>query len=174
MFKKITIASLSIAAVAAYGFACVFFGVASPAQEVPKSPMTVGEAIQVLGALRALDGQQVIVKQNGGDVVVAQPWKFSSATLRLAIADNIAILSKLETSTDKARVGIIREIANGGDRVSVGTKEFDEFQRQYDAMNAAPYGAAGALTRIDAKALNLDVNEIPVTTLSALWPILSR
>ncbi len=139
-----------------------------------KIPMTVGQALQVLGALRSLDGQQVVVKMNGADAAITQPWQFKSGVLRLAIADDIAVLSKLEAATEKARVGIIREITKGGDRVQAGTPEMVEFQRQYDDLNAAPFSGVDALSKIDAKALNLDVNEIPVTTLSALTPILSR
>jgi hypothetical protein len=157
-------------------------GLTAAAAQEAKPPMTVGDALQALGALRTLDGHQVVVKQNGQDVVVVQPWQFKSGALRLAIADDIAILTRLETSTDAARQNIVKEIlkdmppkADGAPPVvAPGSKEMENFVKQYNDLLAVPFAKAVTLTPIDAKALNLDVNEIPVTTLSALSPILNR
>lgn len=165
-----------IAALSLLNFAAVCgLAVAAVAQESPPQ-MTVGDAQQALVALRNLDGRQVVVQVNGQNAIVLEPWQFKSGALRLAIAEDITALGKLEAATERARQSIVREVlkVSGADRLVPGTKEMDEFIRQYNEVLAAPYADAPKLARIDAKLLQLDVNEISGTTLSALAPLLNR
>lgn len=137
------------------------------AQDAPPT-ITVRKALEVLSGLRALDGRQVIVK----DSVVMQPWDFKNGALRLVIASDITTLTQLEQTTDKARIQILLELRRnaGQQKLEPGTPEFEEFSRQYEDMLAKAWD--GKLEKIDAKSLNLDINEIPASVLSALQPIL--
>ena len=74
------------------------------AQDKPLVKITVAQALSLLSGLRTLDGHQVIVKQNGQDAVVVQPWDFGSGLLRLKIANDISILAAVEKSAEDARV----------------------------------------------------------------------
>jgi nitroreductase len=135
------------------------------AAEAPK--ITNAQALSMLQALRNLDGRMVIVKETP----VMQPWDFGSGTLRLRIAKNVSALVAVEKAIDDARIGIVKEQMKGGvDQIKPGTPEFDAFQKQYADMLNAP--AQVELARIRASELKLDKNEIPVTALSALEPIL--
>ncbi len=152
--------------------------VATPAFAADK--ITVLQATQLSTALRNLDGHMVVVKQNGADATLMIPWDFGSGVLRLRIANDIAIVDDVLKRAEEARLGIVRELlkkfeARTGEKATdlkAGTPEFDEFQKQYLEMIAQPAGGSQDLARIKASELKLDRNEIPVTVLSALRPIL--
>jgi hypothetical protein len=153
------------------------------AQENRPTKITVAQALSLLSGLRTLDGHQVIVKQNGADAVVVQPWDFGSGLLRLKIANDISILAAVEKSAEDARVSIIKEIVKGlpPDKdgkppvgIVPGTPEFDDFQRQYTEVLNGPAAGTQDLARIKASELKLDKNELSVTALSALSPILDQ
>ncbi|MHB8272032.1 hypothetical protein, partial [Bradyrhizobium sp.] len=58
----------------------------------PAKPLvTMGQIQQLDTALRNLDGRIVIVKQNGVDNLVMQPWEFSDGKFRLRLSNNINI-----------------------------------------------------------------------------------
>jgi hypothetical protein len=143
-----------------------------------KPPLSVAQALSILQAMRGLDGHVVTVKQNGVDTQVVQPWDFGSGSFRLRIAKNIAALGQVEQDLETTRQGIVRELLKSvpdvdGKRptnIPDGSPQYDELQRQYrEALNA---GAAVTLFRVKASELKLDRNEIPITVLSAMEPIL--
>ncbi len=147
----------------------------SPAVAAEK--ITIGQAFPLATALRNLDGHMVIVKQNGVDNTIMVPWDFGSGAFRLRIANNLSILDAVQKAVDDSRVAIIKEIikksANpSATEVKPGTPEFDELQRQYAEMMTQPAPGTQDLARIKASELKLDRNEIPVTVLTALKPIL--
>lgn len=143
-------------------------------------PPTVGEALSMLQAFRNLDGRPVVVKQNGVDATVVTPWEFGSGTLRLRIARNVSALAQIEKFVEETRQKIIAEILRGmsagkdgqAPQIMPGSPEFDNFTKQITDMLAHP--AQVTLSRIKASELRLDKNEIPVTSLSALEPILDE
>src|ERR1700739_864861 len=134
------------------------------------SKLTVAEALSLLSALRNLDGHIVQTKLNGTDTAVVIPWEFGSGTLRLRLMSDLNILAGVEKSANDARLSIIKEISSTG--ISPNTPEADKFQIQYGEVLNAPAPGVADLSRIKASELRLDKNEIPITTLSALMPIL--
>ena len=153
--------------------------------------ITVEQGAKLLAGLRNLDGRMIVVKQNGADNVVMDPWQFGSGKLRLRISNDINILEAGLKITDAARQAVFREQASkAGDRLckgekrppeciggqvttlSTGMPERDEYDRQVKELDAQPVPGTQDLSRIRASELNLDRNEIPVTVLSALEPIL--
>jgi hypothetical protein len=134
---------------------------------------------RLLQAMRALDGRVAIVKQNGVDVAVAQPWEFASGALRLRIAKNTTALAEVEKALEDTRQAIVRELlknvppdADGKPAAAIpqGSPQWEDLQRQFgEALNAP---SRVLLMRIKASELKLDRNEIPGTALSAMAPIL--
>lgn len=140
--------------------------------EAPKIP--VRDAIVLATALRNLDGHLAIVKQNGQEGTVMVPWEFGSGNLRQRITDDLIIAAQVELATDRTRQNILREIAKkaGAVKVDPGTPEFEEFQRQYNEVLDSPAAGTEKLERIKVSELKLDKNEIPITILAAMKPIL--
>lgn len=132
--------------------------------------LTVAEALSLLSGLRALDGRVVVVK----DDKVLVPWEFGSGALRVKIARDISALAPVERRVEEARFAIVREITAGlppGKSIEQGTPAYDKFQLQLQQVLDAPAGKLD-LARIRESELKLDRNEIPVTALSALVPIM--
>jgi hypothetical protein len=164
-------------------FILIALAVAGPAHAQARPPLTVSDALNMLLAHKALDGRQVVAKQNGQDVVVVVPWEFNSGVLRVRVARNVAALSEVEKLADEARLAIIKEVLkqappdkNGRQPATLapGSAEMDEFLRQYTEVLKEPAKGSEQLARIKVADLRLDRNEIPVTVLSALLPILDE
>lgn len=137
--------------------------------------LTVRQSLQALQGLKGLDGRQVVVKMNGQDTAIMKHWDFGSGALRLAIANDLSILTQVEQTTEKARISLIKSIAKDGSlTIEPNTREYAEFLRQWEQILDQPAPSTGAITKINVKELKLDVNEIPGTTLSALIPILQQ
>lgn len=149
------------------------FSTQAVAQANPK--LNVAQALSLLSALRNLDGHQVIIKQNGQDVTIMQPWDFGSGLLRLKIANDITILAAVEKAADDARQATIKELMKdkpAGYSIQTDQSVLEEFGRQYAEILNPPAKGSDDLARIKASELKLEKNEIPVTALSALAPIL--
>jgi hypothetical protein len=168
---------MKIATIAAAAVFLICCGLAYAETKAPQ--ITNAQALSLLSALRNLDGHIVVIKQAGQDQTVMVPWEFGSGTLRLRIASNVTALVAVEKSVEDARQSIVKEVLSkmpaaedGKPRAAIpnGSPEFDVFQKQYADMMNAP--AQVTLARIKASELKLDKNEIPVTALSALVPIL--
>lgn len=177
MFKSIfVLLLLSTQAVAAGIPPSNNFGVPIPTVFVADTPkLNVAQALSLLSALRNLDGHQVIIKQNGQDVTVMQPWDFGSGLLRLKIANDITILAAVEKAADDARQATIKELMKdkpAGYSIQTDQSALEEFGRQYAEILNQPAKGSDDLARIKASELKLEKNEIPVTALSALQPIL--
>lgn len=163
-------------------FPILFLAGLGPAIAGETGKITVQEAQQLSTALRNLDGHMVVVKQNGTDNVIMQPWEFGSGSLRLRIANDIAIVDHSMKLIEEARVGLVKEglkkvkARTGEDATDMkpGTPEYDEFQKQYADLIAQPAPGTQDLARIKASELKLDKNEIPGTVLTSLGPILDN
>lgn len=136
--------------------------------------LTVRQALQALQGLRGLDGHQVIVKMNGQDTAIMKSWEFNSGPLRLAIANDLGILTQVEQTTEKARTALIKSIAKDGITIEPNTADYAKFLQEWEKLLDAPAPLTGAITKLNAQELRLDVNEIPGSTLSALIPILKQ
>jgi len=152
------------------------------AQAKPK--LTVLQALTLLAGLRSLDGHQVAVKgANGQETAVTVPWEFNSGSLRATIAGDITLLLQVEKSTEDARQAIVREILakmpedKAGHKPTMippGSPEYEDFQKQYTELLNHDSPISEQLARIKVSKLKLDKNEISVTSLSALSPILDQ
>lgn len=145
-----------------------------PALAQAKPKLTVAQGLSLLAGLKNLDGHVVIVKQGGVETPVLVPWEFGSGSLRLKISGNISILAVTEKAHNDARQAMIKEVlkASGKSTLEPGSEDEREAQRQYDEILAGPVQGSDDLARIKASELKLDKNEISVTALSALGPIL--
>lgn len=171
---------LGIVAMCVYGIAIAVATLlsVSPAFAQARPPVSVSQGLVLVGALRALDGRHATVK--GSETAVMVPYEFGSPTLRLRIAKNIALLAQTERAAEEARLAILRDVmgwtSDGvvGNMPTPGTPQHDEFLRRFQAMLDGPVKESEQLARLSASELRLDKNEIPVTVLSMLIPILDE
>jgi len=136
--------------------------------------ITVRDALGLAQGLRNLDGHLVVIKRGGQDETVMIPWEFGSGSLRLRIANDIAILDRITTAAEQVRQALVKEALHnaGATELKPGAPETAEFLKQYEEALDQPASGAQDLARIKASELKLDRNEIPVTVLTALKPIL--
>lgn len=134
----------------------------NPAMTGEPAKITIREALALAGALRQVDSGP------------KGAYEFGSGVLRLKMSNDLSIVQSVEQSAEKARQAIVREILNksGATKIDVGTPDYDEFSTQYNALLDQPAAGTQDLARVKASELKLDKNEIPVTVLSALKPIL--
>jgi hypothetical protein len=145
------------------------------AGDVKPTSITVREVLSLAQGLRNLDGHIIVIKRNGQDDTVMIPWEFGSGSLRLRIANDIAITDAVVSKAEQARQSIFKEAlakAGGVPELKPNTPEYAAFLKQYEDLldQQAPGGLD--LAHIKASELKLDKNEIPVTVLTALKPIL--
>src|SRR4051812_33830461 len=115
----------------AAGVAIATSALAQPA----KPSLTVIDALNMLAALRNLDGHTIVVKQNGQDTTLVQPWDFGSGSLRLKIARNVSALTAVEKSVEDTRQAIVKEIMKsmpaGAANIQQNTPEWETLQKQF-------------------------------------------
>jgi hypothetical protein len=148
--------------------------VVSFSADAPK--LRARDAMALAQALRELDGRKQVVKVNGQDTIVVTPWEFGSGSLRLRIANDLAILSAVEQQMTTIRAAIFREVTKGGSQTDIppGSPEAAAFMKQFeDALNQ-PAAGTQDLARIKASELRLDRNEIMPSVLEGLRPILDQ
>jgi hypothetical protein len=148
--------------------------IVTPATADDAGKISVKEALGLAQALRNLDGHMVVIKKDGADTTVMVPWEFGSGSFRLKIAGDLAIVTAVEQNLEKTRQAIIKEIEKerGLDDIKPGTPEYQEFLKQYSDALDQPAGGTQDLARIKGSDLKLDKNEIAVTVLQAMKPIL--
>lgn len=165
--------------IACAGVSLVLIAVVT-AHSAERSPLTNAKALNLLVSLRGLEGHIVIIKQNGADVQVQQPWDFGSALLRLRIKRNIQSLEPVEKAIKDTREAMITEALakmaekNGQKPTTIepGTPEFAAFLKQLEDMLEKPVDGQVDLSRVRASELKLDRNEIGASVLTGLDPIL--
>lgn len=163
-------------------FTILFAGtfLTGPAFAADKISLTLAQPLSV--ALRNLDGHMIVVKQNGQDATIMTPWEFGSGSLRLRIANDLTILDAALKTAEDTRIAIVKELLKkASDRTGATVTEIKpdmpenaEFQKQFADLMAQPANGTQDLGRIKTSELRLDKNEIPVTVLSALAPILDQ
>jgi hypothetical protein len=144
--------------------------------------ITLAQAQPLSVALRNLDGHLIVIKQNGQDATIMTPWEFGSGSFRLRIANDITILDAALKTAEDTRIAIVKELLKkASDRTGATVTEIKpdmpenaEFQKQFADLMVQPAAGTQDLGRIKVSELKLDKNEIPVTVLSALAPILDQ
>jgi hypothetical protein len=186
--KKLTIATIVTAVVFLVLAAFPSWAAEGPREVKEKPPadnsgrVTIQQAINLQTALRNLDGHLVIVKLNGQDGTVMVPWMFDNGRLRKRIADDLSIIDGAVKVAEEARKAIFREVAakfkvepdakSGAQELKAGTPERVEYDKQVEELMSAPAAGTQDLAKIKVSELKLDKNEIAVTALEALGPIL--
>lgn len=139
-------------------------------------PLTNQQALTLLVALRSLDGHTVVVQ--GNPILI--PWEFKNGKLRNDIRRNQMMLEPIEAAVQKSQSDIIREVLDKmvdkdgkkATKIEVGTPQHAEVQRQIEALLLSPVGSNVTLFRIKISDLKLDDNDIPVSVIRGLEPIL--
>jgi hypothetical protein len=156
----------------------VALALASPPSAFAEKPakLSIRDAIALTSALRNMDGHMVVIRPNGQDATIMIPWEFGNGSLRQRIANDLAILDPVAANAERVRQAIIQEILkkSGAAEIKPATSDFEEFQRQYNQALDQPAPGTQDLARIKAAELKLDQNEIPVTVLQAMKPILDQ
>lgn len=136
--------------------------------------LTNEKALALLAAMRNLDGRLVVVKTPQGENIVAQPWVFKSAVLRLRIKRNIKALEPIEKLIEETRQTMVAaaqaKIPLGADGKPVVAQV--DLAKDFLALLRQPVEGPVDLGRIKASELMLNENEIPGTTLAGADPIL--
>jgi hypothetical protein len=149
------------------------------AEPATKAPLTTGQALELLTALRALDQpHDVVVKTGNGSAIARVPWEFGNARLRLRIKRNIQELEPIWKAVEQARTDTVQELQKNlkpNDDGKVPTRVEDSpaamasFQKQINDLLVKPVDGPPNLSRISASDLKLDVNEIPLAGLDPIF-----
>jgi hypothetical protein len=142
--------------------------------EADAAKVTVQQAIDLQTALRNLDGHLVIIKQNGQDGTVMVPWEFGDGRLRLRIANDLAIIDTAVKAANEAGKAVFQEVSKkfNVQELKAGTPERAEYDKLIAEISSAPAAGTQDLAKIKASELKLGKNEIAITVLEALGPIL--
>lgn len=134
--------------------------------------LSVKEIIALQNALSSLDGEQkVVATENGGSKTVLIPYQFGGKT-RWAIVKNMGILKKHVENFSKARDALINEISAGtGVIKETDEQSIEKLNRGLSEILEAQQ-SVNNLSVLSEDSLNLDVNQIPVTTLTVLTPLI--
>lgn len=170
--KRLLIATLLLT-----GMATIAAAQSKPTTATPDKPheITVREARALSQGLRNLDGVQT-GKLDNAQAQVIEPFRFSGPT-RMTIALNLAAVDTAVVAYQKARNGLIKQMAGGGATVPADKQQ--AFIEQDDRMQDSP---AGVIIRrlkeselcLEAKAPCEVANQIPGSTLGQLVPIIDR
>ncbi len=125
--------------------------------------LTYKNAIVLRHALQALEGREKAVETKGHTQVILTPFKFSGKT-RLKIARALRALEMAFEEYDAARIGLVRELAGGEDKVPEG--KLPEFNHRHEELLRETTDVP--LTPFTEAELNLDENDLPHGALAVL------
>lgn len=135
--------------------------------------LKTGEIIEIYSALLQLDGESISAKNNGADVVIKKPFKFSGKT-RWNLAKDITILKKHSEKFNETRDNFIKSLSGGSNQIDQSDKtKLVEFQEQVNAELQKVEDVEGVL-KIKIDELKLDENAISSNILSAISLILEE
>lgn len=129
--------------------------------------MKMSEVLNLLVALRELDGYTKIVMEGGRETSVQASYVFTAAT-RFTLAKNIAKLQPLAKAYQDAFNAKVKEISGGESKVpkekeAQFLEELRPLQEQEEEVE---------LTKITEADMKLEVNPIPGSVLANLLPII--
>lgn len=162
-----------VIAVTAFAFLIVpaFAQVAPVKQDVSSAmnpdKLTINDCLIVLNGLNALDGHSVII--NAGkpnETVITQSYEFGNGSLRGDIAENIALLTAIQKTSQEAQQKIFNDVAKGETEIKPGTPKAIEYDRQLKELIGRP--CLAPIKKIKFGDLKLDKNEIPSSVLATL------
>jgi len=125
--------------------------------------LTYKNILILRAALSALDGRDKAVEVKGETHLVRKPFKFAGKT-RLKIARNLRAVEAAFEDYDAARIGLVRELADGGDRVP--DEKVAAFNLRHEELLKEETEVA--LTSLSESDLNLDDNDIPHGALAVI------
>ena len=103
------------------------------------------------------------------DGVKDTSFKFS-AKVRYSLSKNHRILKSRSEDINKVRTGLIRELTEEG-AIKDGSPEMAKFEKAYTEFLELEEDIPNIM-QFNLSDLNLETNQIPVSTLSALGPLL--
>ena len=138
------------------------------ASDPPKLSLRDAQALAV--AIRSLDGHPIVVK----DQVVTVPYEFASGTTRAKLANDLSLLKLSETSIELTRQQIAKEVMtrHNVEKIENGSAAFEDFLAQMTKALDQEAPGTQDLAHVNIADLKLDKNEIPISTLAGLRPIL--
>jgi hypothetical protein len=101
----------------------------------------------------------------------ANPSKFTPK-VRYALAKNVRLLNTRFEDMEKARSGLIRQLAPVTLKIEKDTPESIQFSNTWEAFLDAEEEDFPGMIRFTVGELNLDVNSLPIVVLAKLGPIL--
>lgn len=125
--------------------------------------LTYKNVVILRHALQSLDGREKSVEAKGQTQVILKPFKFSGKA-RLKIARNLRAVETAFEEYDTARIGLVRELAGGEDKVP--DAKLPEFNRCHEELLRETTDVS--LTPLTDAELNLDDNDIPHGALAVL------
>lgn len=127
------------------------------------------QVLSLSEAITALDGSRVTLLVDGKAVEVWRGYKLSPKS-RLALARAQGVLSGLTADFHRAKDALIKQHAGGESAIGPASPHFNSFSNDFRALTQQPVETA--LPVITEKDLHLDENEIPISVLNALLPII--
>lgn len=143
-----------------------------PATVAPTLPIRT--LLEINAALSALDGTPTVVKgENGVEKTVIVPYQFSGK-VRWGISKNLNVLKRVSEDFSKTRDALINEVSNGTGRIEPENEAAIKLLNSKVAEVFATEEDTKGLLSLPFDGLNLDTNQIPVSILAALEPIIAE
>jgi len=130
--------------------------------------LKVRDILELRNALRGMEGRkESTTDKDGKPTEVMKYFTFDGKT-RLALAQNLAAVKAAGAVVDKAMDDLVRQYADGGDKVTPENKVayLNDLEVLYEESHEVE------LYPIKVEALKLDTNAIPVPTLAAIGKII--
>ena len=140
-------------------------------------PVLNRDLSNLMRALNALDGTPEVVKTkaggpDGGETsqVILKPYKFGGKT-RLTLAKWLSAVKAANESLSKAHDGLVKEMASPAAPDKVAEENLGKFADAWAAVLAET--TSFPLPKVSVDALDPDGNDLPISVLAALDPILA-
>lgn len=143
-----------------------------PATVAPTLPIKT--LLEINAALSVLDGTPTIVKgENGTEKTVTVPYQFSGK-VRWGISKNLNVLKRISEDFSKTRDSLISDVSGGIGRIEPENEAAIKLFNEKIAEVFTTEEDTKGLLSLPFEGLNLDVNQIPVSILAALEPIIAE
>lgn len=135
--------------------------------------LKIKDITSLYGALSSLDGEQKVVEGAEGALskIVIVPYKFGGKA-RWAIVKNLGILKRYVDDFGKSRDALINELSSGAGLIQEDDHQTIAKLNQGLTEILETEQEVSGLLKLSEDSLNLDQNQIPVTTLLVLTPLL--
>ncbi len=131
------------------------------------------DILNLLKALSALDGRPtpVTVKDKDREVtqIVIKPYSFSG-TARLAMARALVAVKDVNDALSRTHDGLVKQFADPADPTQVSDANMQAFTDEWEKVLDA--AVVLKFARISCTELRVEENQLPVSVLAALDPLL--